>query len=78
MYFWFLCTEICLLTGKYENVCQLTVAMNLTCIEPDFAIISIGKKDKFLFGSLASGFFCNLAVMLSLLILLFGLIIFIL
>lgn len=57
MYFWFLCTEICLLTGKYENVCQLTVAMNLTCIEPDFAIISIGKKTSFYLGVLPQDFF---------------------
>lgn len=48
MYFWFLCTEICLLTGKYENVCLLTVAMNLLCNEPDFAIISIEKKSFYL------------------------------
>lgn len=49
----FLCTEICLLTGKYENVCLLTVAMNLMCNEPDFAITSTeGKKNSFYLGVL--------------------------
>lgn len=66
MYFcFFLCTEICLLTGKYENVSINSCNESDMCNEPDFAIISNGKrKRKFLFGSLASGFFCYLAVML--------------
>lgn len=75
VFFWVLCTEICLLTGKYENVIAINSRNESDmCNEPDFAIISTEEKKKFLFGSLASGFFCYLAVMLSLLILHFDLI----